>query len=413
MASLARAVYEDPSVNPTDLLDDRFASADALEKHLLEAFIPAVYSLIPSNTPSASARVRCQPQQAHDWLRFLAHHLNQRKTRDLAWWQMIDAVPRLTRGLVAGLVFGLMFGLLGEFVAGPMCGLTYMLAFGIASGLSFGLGQQSRPSHVEVRFRGTAKPFFCRFTVGLTIGFLLGFVYALPAEAVLVVGLAFGLAVGLHEWLGKPADAEGASSPLTVLKQDRTATLAFGFSFALPLGLIYGLSVIFTDEHAGGPKLGFVFELSFAPSFALAGAAAGMVVGWLALGRIGAVAYSLAGAVMTGLLIPRTNAIVSGLVVGLMFGLLIGSLGVLSKPWGAFVFSRTWLALRGHQPWRLMRFLEDARNPRGVLRQAGGVYQFRHTSLQDQLTEPSKGTSRSTGRRSLRTVLTGATAVDR
>jgi hypothetical protein len=411
MTALARTIYEDPGANPTDLLDDRFTSADTLKAHLGKAFFPAAYSpwkTAYSPWKKSGTQVPYQPQQAENWLRFLARHSNQ---GNLVWWQIIDAVPRLTRGLVHGLVFGFMFGLLGELVDGPMCSLTYMLVFGIASGLSFGLMQQSKPSHVEIRFRGTARSFFYLFTVGFAIGSFLGFVYALPAEAVLVVGFAFGLAVGLRGWLGEPGN-ERASSPLTVLKQDRTATLAFGFSFALPLGLMYGLSVMFTDEHAGGPKLGFVFGLSFAPLFALGGAAAGMVMGGLALGRIGAVTYSFAGAIMTGLLVPRTNAIVSGLGMGLMFGFLIGFLGVLSKPWGAFVFSRTWLALRGHLPRRLMRFLQDARQ-RGVLRQAGGVYQYRHAWLQDYLREAQQRCTTLTGRRSLRTALTGTTAVDR
>jgi hypothetical protein len=383
MTSMARAAYSDTSADPLYLLDDRFADPDALEEHLLEAFIPAVYSDYSRapDTPSASVWVRYRPEQAHDWLRFLAHHLNQLGTRDLAWWQMGHAVPRLTRGLSTGLVCGLMFGLVGELAAGPVFGLAYGVAFGLASGLSFGLGQQSGPSRVEVRFRGTAKPFFRRFAVGLAIGLLLGFAFALPAQAVLAVGLAFGLAVGLHVWLGKPADAARVSSPSTALKQDRIATLAFGISFTFSSGLIYGLAFVFTDEHEGGPVLG----LSFVLSFGIAGA----VVGWLAVGRIGAVTYSFAGAVVGGLLIiPPANAVGLGLAVGLLFGLAVGSLIVLSKTWGAFVFSRTWLALCGHQPWRLMSFLADARR-RGVLRQAGGAYQFRHARLQDHLINPA------------------------
>lgn len=390
MTSMARAAYSDTSADPIYLLDDRFADPDALEEHLLEAFIPAAYSdySIASDTPSALARVRYRPEQAHDWLRFLARHLNQLGTRDLAWWQMVHAVPRLTRGLLTGLVCGLMFGLVGELAAGPLFGLAYGLAFGLASGLSSGLWQQSGPSHVQVRFRGTAKPFFRRFAVGFALGLLLGLAFALPAGAVLAVGLAFGLAVGLHVWLGKPADAAKVSSPAAVLKQDRTATLAFGLSFVLSFGLIYGLAfAVFTDEPAGGPVLGLVFGLSFVLSFGLAGAATGVVVGWLMAGCVGAVTYGLAGAVVAGLLTPRANAVVFGLAVGLMFGLAAGSQVVLLKTWGAFVFSRTWLALRGHQPWRLMRFLADARR-RGVLRQVGGVYQFRHARLQDHLIEP-------------------------
>jgi hypothetical protein len=62
---------------------------------------------------------------------------------------------------------------------------------------------------------------------------------------------------------------------------------------------------------------------------------------------------------------------------------------MLAKAWGAFVLSRFWLALFDHQPWGLMRFLADA-HQRGILRQVGGVYQFRHARLQDHLAKPDR-----------------------
>ncbi|MFG1992591.1 hypothetical protein ACGFJ7_21690 [Actinoplanes sp. NPDC048988] len=48
--------------------------------------------------------------------------------------------------------------------------------------------------------------------------------------------------------------------------------------------------------------------------------------------------------------------------------------------------SRLWLAGRGHAPFRLLRFLDDAYR-RGVLRQAGGAYQFRNLTLQQYLAD--------------------------
>jgi hypothetical protein len=46
--------------------------------------------------------------------------------------------------------------------------------------------------------------------------------------------------------------------------------------------------------------------------------------------------------------------------------------------------TRLWHAHCGRLPLRLMRFLDDAHR-RGVLRQVGAVYQFRHARLQDRL----------------------------
>ena len=52
--------------------------------------------------------------------------------------------------------------------------------------------------------------------------------------------------------------------------------------------------------------------------------------------------------------------------------------------WPGSETARAWLALRHRLPWSLMDFLTDA-HTRGVLRQEGAVYQFRHIELQHRL----------------------------
>ncbi|MFD7897398.1 hypothetical protein [Streptomyces sp. NPDC059743] len=60
--------------------------------------------------------------------------------------------------------------------------------------------------------------------------------------------------------------------------------------------------------------------------------------------------------------------------------------GLSLTPWGQWVtLSRIWLPLTGRLPWAVSAFLQDAHR-RGVLRQVGAVYQFRHARLQDHLT---------------------------
>jgi hypothetical protein len=65
---------------------------------------------------------------------------------------------------------------------------------------------------------------------------------------------------------------------------------------------------------------------------------------------------------------------------------------ILSRAWGTYTASRILLALRGDLPWRPVAFFDDAQR-RGVLRQSGGVYQFRHARLQDHLSDahPPRG----------------------
>ncbi|MFE7607418.1 hypothetical protein [Streptomyces celluloflavus] len=57
--------------------------------------------------------------------------------------------------------------------------------------------------------------------------------------------------------------------------------------------------------------------------------------------------------------------------------------------WAQYELTRWLLALRGRLPWRLMTFCEEA-HQRGVLRQAGSVYQFRHGRLRERLASPER-----------------------
>ncbi|GAU70300.1 transcriptional regulator [Streptomyces sp. NBRC 110611] len=403
MTSLARAAYSDTRADPLDLFDGRFADPAALEEHLLDAFVPATFSSpysdsysyqrAASDSSPGPAQLRCTPEQAQAWLGWLARHLVRLDTHDLAWWQMPRGVPRLTRGLWAGCLAGLVCGLVGHLAAGPAAGLAYGIAYGTTVAIAYGLGRQRGPAHVELRFRGTAMPFLRRFTVGLATGLVLGLGFDFQGGAMIVGQLAFGLAFGLHVWLNTPADAARVSSPSVALRQDRTATLAFGLSYAISLGFAYGAS-FFADDLAAGFAVPLALGLSFSPTYGIAGAAAGAVAGGIAYGRVGVPAYLVGGTVSGGVLLPPMHRLGFGVVLGLLFGLSVGLQSMMSRAWGSLVFSRMWLALHGHQPWRLMRFLADAHR-RGVLRQAGGVYQFRHARLRDHL-------ARSTGPRQAR-----------
>jgi hypothetical protein len=79
------------------------------------------------------------------------------------------------------------------------------------------------------------------------------------------------------------------------------------------------------------------------------------------------------------------KAVWMSLLPGLLTGAAGGALFAgLVSPWPAYAATRAYLAQTGRLPWPLMDFLEDAHR-RGVLRQAGAMYQFRHIDLQRQL----------------------------
>jgi hypothetical protein len=106
----------------------------------------------------------------------------------------------------------------------------------------------------------------------------------------------------------------------------------------------------------------------------IAAAAAGVAIGALAGAAIGLVTGGHVGGVTSNLVGSTFGGIGLGLVAGLTL-----------TAYGWFAVTQAYLAVRGQLPWRLLTFLQDAQR-RGVLRQVGGVYQFRHARLQDRLT---------------------------
>jgi hypothetical protein len=158
------------------------------------------------------------------------------------------------------------------------------------------------------------------------------------AVRLIVTGLAVGIIAWFVVWLGPRLTGEfitelteskaGPQGPLESWHNDRV--------FGLVTGLVFGLAA------------GAAFGLAF----------------WLTLGP--------AEALMLGL--------VTGLTVGLTYGI------TSSTTWATTLAWQLQLRRFHHIPTvRLLPFLEDARQ-RGVLRTVGAIYQFRHATLQDHLT---------------------------
>lgn len=393
MVDLARTAYSRPASDPAELSDAvRFPDRASLEEHLLNVFLPAAYpQRLPRLSSTAGIRptvpLQYEPDQAKRWLTFLAQHLQGSRTRDLTWWQLAQAIPQPSRGIIFAFPSAVSFAVAGELAGGPRIAIVYGAAFGLAGFATNFLGRRPGPLRVELRFRGSTARFLRRFAVGLVVGVVLGLGWALSPGLVVMLGLVFGLGVGVHVWLDTPADASRVSNPLTVLKQDRTAALWYTLTFALSLGTFYVVADAFTTGGTYVPVFGGAFDAALA-------AATGIVVGPLArfaFGRVGGVAYGLAAAVAGGLVFPPARTFPEALLAGSVFGVSVGLAIFLSRAWGSFAVTRAWLAMRGKTPLRLMRFLADAHR-RGVLRQVGAVYQFRHARLQDNLSR--RGASR-------------------
>jgi DNA-binding SARP family transcriptional activator len=384
MVDLARTAYTSPATDPAELRDTAlFPDRGAIEEHLLDAYLPAVY---PHRPPPPGPRGRStqprryDPQQAQQWLTFLAAQLHSMGIRELAWWRLSRAVPLSARSILSGLPPAALFAITGWLAGGARIGLVYGLSFALAGCAAHAFGTPPEPMRVELRFRGITPRFVGRFAIGVTSGVALGLAWSLAVEFVILLAVVFGLSVGLHVLLDAPVDAKRVSSPSVVLKQDRLAALLFSLSFAVSLGLFYAVAFAFTREV----RTVVVWDGTFELVTALAAGLASALLGRFLNGRVGSLAYGLAGTAIGGLVFPRAATVEAALVAGIVFGLAVGLAVCLSRAWGVFCLSRIWLAARGRTPLQLMSFLDDARR-RGVLRQVGAVYQVRHARLQDNL----------------------------
>ncbi|WP_328687453.1 NACHT domain-containing protein [Streptomyces caniferus] len=390
MVALARTVYRGtPGRRPSDLLDVRkFASPEALQEHLLAAFIPAVYDPTPTGR-GTSRRRRRHPERAQRWLGYLAAHLHELDTRDLAWWELGTTMRLSSRMLVVGFLAALAFGVttgIGNLPVDLLAtehGLGFALGRGLAVGLLHGLlaglvfgfvygfvsgGAPREPSRVRLQIFGgtrqTRDTFLPRSLLGLGFGLLfalvlvfldrclvapLGFDDGLDGGLLgailfpLELGLGAGLVLGIMAWLEAPIEIGSAVSASELLSTNRKNVVFHMLVWMLVIGIPAGLG----------------FGLLSGP---------------------------------VGVLMPGP---VRGLLAGLVFGIEAafgGGLGygLSFTAWGQWVaLSRMWLPLTGRLPWAVIAFLDDAHR-RGVLRQAGAVYQFRHARLQDHLTQVSQ-----------------------
>jgi transcriptional regulator with XRE-family HTH domain len=358
MVGLARVIYSDPAGgDPAVLLDtDRFGSQHALEDHLLSSFIPTVY--------------REDAERVRGWFGYLAQHLDRLGTQDLAWWQLGSALRRRTRMLVVGLVTGLAAGLLSGLVIllvdSPAAGrglgdalyaaVQNWLVLGLALGLAHGVGLRLGggafdPSRFRLRTHGGASQLRAKFGPRLMVG--------------VSGGVALGLMLGL-------ASATG-SRPMGFVEFGFLDLLATGAGLGILAGLGWGLMA--------GLEAPLDVRSAVGPGDLLRTNRATVLIQFLGWGLVLGLAHLLVLTVALGRLEPA--ALPLDLVLGPVIGLAIG---ISLTAWGQWlVFARVWLPLTGRLPWSLAAFLDDACR-RGVLRQVGAVYQFRHVRLQTHLT---------------------------
>lgn len=424
MASLARVAYAPPPdehrasvVRPVELLDrTRFPTPGAVRTHLLDSFIPAAYGLHP---PPEESR-RWTRRQADHFLTFLARDLEDRQhgTTDLRWWDLTDVAPKSLAGVAVGIAavpaavvmpFGAWLGvgmLVGVVVAmaarrwsPPGRSFIRGLAGGLVGsllGCALGLGIRSMtglgiPAGYVLSglALGLVPGFLGGFRAGLAGSMAASFVGAFAGNptmgeaAPLINSFGFAVTAACVTTLGKRRlPARGLRwSPLGIVTA-LGGGVAIGLAVVLQAGILNG--VLSGAVTAAGCSFGAGLEAKPAEATIAADPQTALMqdrVTFSMTALAGGLAIGLAAAFVVGSVLGARKGIETGLADGLATGL---AWGFLQAAYGSFALARGWLALRGHLPWRLMSFLEDAHR-RGVLRQVGATYQLRHAELQRRL----------------------------
>lgn len=382
---LARAIYERHNTDPTDLLRHS-ATEEDIQSHLLGHFVPAVYRDQPGR------RTTWQPSQAQRWLRNLAEDVQWQSygefTQRIAWWRMATAAGLMSRWMPTVTATALLWWLTDSYRRDPNGFLSTVQATAERGPLG-----------------GVALPWFEDLFLGIErvfpgTGEL--FLQALPKSwlSCIVWFLA------LHVVLGRLGFGGDRSPPLWScmldIRLEIIPLLTRLFVVAAVTGLL--LSTALWSFHipvsagsvglaATGVALGtLAYEASCLSSFT-----SGVEV---ASPQASLRADRTAGIVVTGVQAVALFGLVT-LLVGIDLGvaLLVAAVVIItlrhtvgSARRGRFAsegYARArlirWLWRRA--PWRFMAFLADA-HQRGVLRQDGAVYRFRHVRLLEHLARP-------------------------
>lgn len=296
MAYLARTIYSVPPGDPAELM--AFGTREDVERHLLRAYLPAVYDQRPRAVdPYRSCRTPQWTFEVADRsLRFLAALPGP----DFQWWQLPAAMPRLPVAALSGLVVTVGCFLVGVLVA-PGWELSAELGYltGVLGGVAVLVrGTSVRPVKLSNAWLGHGW-----------LATLAGLLGAVELFAVLAyAGLELpGAVLMVLVWIGVFALAtRRRSDPVTVPS---------------------GRTTLREDRRVCATWLVLTFTL-FGASVAMQ-------------------AEQLAAIPVPVVLMPMAAA---------------GAAAALRTAWASYAVAKVWLALRRKLPWRVMAFLDDARH---------------------------------------------------
>jgi hypothetical protein len=331
MVYLTSEVYkhEPPDRSELEELKDRAA----VERHLLAAYLPARYD----------RGTRYDRDRAVRWLRTIAGHLVATDAPRFAWWELHKALNPRDYTMMTAIISGLFCWPPLYFAFGPVLPLGFITAFAALIGWVVGwIGgqlrqdtdrQQEGPQYLAFH----RKQFRSRVARRFVYPWLVAMLIALPVFWFMTGSVALVLATLTYMTLTALAGLVNEArlphqlqifGPRRVFETTRNATLATALLYMIAIGLMVWaiFAFLFPYEHSA---------------------------------RAG-VAFGLMSVTVSTLLAPAT--------------------------WHQYRMAHLKIALTkpSRLPLRLMRFLDDA-HKRGVLRQVGATYEFRHDELKAYL----------------------------
>lgn len=403
MVWLASVIYRTAGNDPGELVTDlRFADQEAIELHLLDAFLPAIYA-----RGAALSRYSWTPGQARRWLAFLASRADKTQDKDLEWWRLGEAAEGrlpVTYAIRAALLWGVTLGLADWLLRrarwryaahAPLSDLNELLRTGpvgrrILPAVSYLLNPIVAAAPARVRSTvhailsqvpGHQLACMPQLVVWITLAAMVtGVAAVIRADYYLPAALTFSVSDAALRAVTRVAAWIVLILSAMVLGHDHgpgSVSAYVAAFFHLPSAiLLLSLGVVVALTLAGIPRSGFVnVSRPMSPTRALRQDR-----------RFQIVPYSLRRAVWTvvaWLCLGPGAALVYGTYAGIRV-LSVLTLGSARSSSGRFTDARIWLACTRRMPARSMTFLADAHR-RGVLRQSGAVYQFRHIRLQQRL----------------------------
>jgi hypothetical protein len=297
---------------------------------------------------------------------------------------------------IRGVAGGFVGGIAGGFAAGFAPSLGFGHTASTVSGLPVALGVGLAVGACTTVAGGVTGGLFGGFTAGILEGVGKG----LPAAIVNGIGMALIVAVivgivgrdtpaARRRWsrrmgLSGGAIIGGATAIIGGVMEGPVIGLILGAAVgaiaAWPTGLL-GIKV--GSEEIASPVAAFYRD---ARAFWVTALSAGLA----------AAAFAFVGDGMASIFEVHKKFSVmllvhDGLGVGLASGVVVGLVyGAYHATSPSYLIARVWLSLQRELPWKFMAFLTDAHKHRGVLRENGAVYEFRHLEIARYLAEKGK-----------------------